>query len=110
MLRPVENGTVRVYPRSALLGRQFGGELIEYDGEADHVHLLISLNPTIQVSTFVNKLKPISSRLIRKEFSRELSRWYHKPVFWSCSYCVISCGGAPLSVLRQYINQQQAVE
>jgi putative transposase len=89
---------------------KWGGELIECNGEADHVHLLISLSPTVQVSTFVNNLKTVSSRLIRKEFGRELSRWYRKPVFWSRSYCVISCGGAPLSVLRQYIEQQQAVE
>jgi putative transposase len=89
---------------------KWGGELIECNGEADHVHLLISLCPTVQVSTFVNNLKTVSSRLIRKEFGQELARWYRKPVFWSRSYCVISCGGAPLSVLRQYIEPQQAVE
>ncbi|MBI3330171.1 MAG: IS200/IS605 family transposase [Nitrospinae bacterium] len=89
---------------------KWGGELIECNGEADHVHLLISLSPTIQLSTFVNNLKTVSSRLIRKEFGRELARWYRKPVFWSRSYCVISCGGAPLSVLRQYIEQQHGAE
>jgi putative transposase len=50
---------------------KWGGELIEGNGEADHVHLLISLCPTVQVSTFVNNLKTVSSRLIRKEFGRE---------------------------------------
>lgn len=89
---------------------KWGGELIECNGEADHLHLLISLTPTVQLSTFVNNLKTVSSRLIRKEFGWELARWYRKPVFWSRSYCVISCGGAPLSVLRQYIEQQQAPE
>ena len=89
---------------------KWGGELIECNGDADHVHLLISLSPTVQVSTFVNNLKTVSSRLIRKEFGRELSRWYRTPVFWNRSYCVISCGGAPLSVLRQYIEQQQALQ
>ncbi len=89
---------------------KWSGELIECTGEADHVHLLISLRPTIQLSTFVNNLKTVSSRLIRKDFGRELSRWYRKPVFWSRSYCIISCGGAPLSVLRQYIEQQQGTE
>jgi len=89
---------------------KWGGELLECNGEADHVHLLLSLSPTVQLSTFVNNLKTVSSRLIRKEFGGELARWYRKPVFWSRSYCVISCGGAPLSVLRQYIEQQQALE
>lgn len=86
---------------------KWGGELIECNGEADHVHLLISLSPTVQLSTFVNNLKTVSSRLIRKDFGRELARWYRKPVFWSRSYCIISCDGAPLSVLRQYIEHQQ---
>lgn len=89
---------------------KWGGELIECNGEADHVHLLISVRPDIKLSTFINNLKTVSSRLIRKEFGGELSRWYHKPVFWNRSYCLISCGGAPLSVLRQYIEQQQEVE
>ncbi|MGH8056052.1 MAG: IS200/IS605 family transposase [Candidatus Entotheonellia bacterium] len=89
---------------------KWGGELIECNGEADHVHLLIAIRPDIKLSTFVNNLKTVSSRRIRKDFGRELSRWYRKPVFWSRSYCVISCGGAPLSVLRQYIEQQQGAE
>jgi putative transposase len=84
--------------------------LIESNGEADHVHLLISLSSTVYLSTFVNNLKTVSSRLIRKEFGRELTRWYHQPVFWSRSYCLISCGGAPPSVLRHYIKSQQALE
>jgi putative transposase len=58
----------------------------------------------------VNNLKTVSSRLIRKEFGHERARWYCQPAFWSHSDCVISCGGAPLSVLRQYIEPQQALE
>ena len=71
-------------------------ELLEFNGEADHVHLLLSLNPKVAPSVFVNNLK-------------ELKRYYwNKPVFWSRSYCIISCGGAPLSVIQQYIEQQEA--
>ena len=82
-------------------------ELLEFNGEKDHVHLLLSLNPKVQPSKFVNKLKTISSRLIRKQFAEELSRIYFKPVFWSRSYCLLTCGGAPLSVIKQYIEQQK---
>jgi putative transposase len=89
---------------------KWGGKLIECNGEADHMHLLISLPPTVQLSTFVNNLKTVSSRMIRKQFSYDLATWYRQPVFWSRSYCVISCGGAPLSVLRQYIERQGGVE
>lgn len=84
--------------------------LIECNGEADHVHLLIEVNPKVQPSKLVNNLKTVSSRLIRKEFSEKLARVYTKPVFWSRSYCLISCGGAPISVLKQYIEQQAEIQ
>jgi len=90
---------------AALLGK-WGGTLVECHGEADHMHLLIELPPTVLMSTCVNNLKTVSSRLLRKAYAQELARWYRKPVLWSRSYCVLSCGGAPLSVLRQYIEQQ----
>ena len=83
-------------------------ELLEFNGEADHVHLLLSLNPKVAPSVFVNNLKTVSSRLIRKDFAAELAKVYwKKPVFWSRSYCIITCGGAPLSVIKQYIEQQE---
>jgi putative transposase len=90
---------------TSLLGK-WGGTLMECNGEADHMHLLIELPPTVLLSTFVNNVKTVSSRLLRKTYARELARWYRQPVLWSRSYCVLSCGGAPLSVLRQYIEQQ----
>ena len=82
---------------------------MHHRGEADHVHLLLSLNPQVAPSVFVNNLKTVTSRYIRKEFGEELKQYYwNKPVFWSRSYCIISCGGAPLSVTQQYIEQQEA--
>jgi putative transposase len=85
---------------------KWGGTLLECDGEADHMHLLFEVPPTVQLSKCVNNLKTVSSRLLRKAYGPELARWYRQPVLWSRSYCVLSCGGAPLSVLRQYIEQQ----
>jgi len=83
-----------------------GCELLEFNGETDHVHLLIGSNPKIELSSMVNNLKTVSSRLIRKEFSEHLKPFFWKPFFWSRSYCIISCGGAPLSIIKQYIEQQ----
>jgi putative transposase len=83
---------------------------MEFNGEVDHVHLLIALPPNLDLSVFVNNLKTTSSRLIRKEFAAKMNRVYRKPVFWSRSYCIISCGGAPLSILKQYIEQQRSPE
>ena len=91
--------------------KKWEGELLEFNGESDHVHLLISVNPKVQPSKLVNNLKTVSSRLLRKEFGEHLNQVYRgKPIFWSRSYCIISCGGAPISVLKQYIQQQAEID
>lgn len=84
--------------------------LSEFNGEPDHVHLLVELAPDIAISRLVNILKTISSREIRKEFRPHVDKFYWKPVFWSGAYCVISAGGAPLSILRDYIEGQAGCE
>jgi putative transposase len=85
---------------------QWEVELIEFGGENDHIHLLLSLNPTIQPSKLVNSLKTVSSRLIRKEFPKQLEKYYWKPVLWSRAYCLLTAGGAPIDILREYIENQ----
>jgi putative transposase len=105
--RPCWSGSARSPRRGA---RDGGGKLLEVNGEPDHVHLLVSLPPNLDLSNFVNNLKTTSSRLLRKEFAEHLAPVYRKPVFWSRSYCIISCGGAPLSIIRQYIEQQERPE
>lgn len=85
-------------------------ELIEFGGESDHVHLLIDISPDIAPSRLVNTLKTISSRMIRKEFAEHINKFYWKPVFWTGAYCAISAGGAPLEVLKQYIQNQDEPE
>jgi putative transposase len=89
---------------------KWGGSLLECDGQADHVHLLLALPPNLELSRFVNNLKSTSSRLLRKEFAASLKKLYRKPVFWSRSYCIISFGGVPLAVLRQYVDQQGSAD
>ncbi len=84
--------------------------LLEFNGESDHVHMLLALNPKVQPSKLVNNLKTVTSRLIRKEFADHVKKHYWKPVFWSRSYCLLTVGGAPLSVLRQYIENQSEIE
>lgn len=84
----------------------FSAQLIEVDGEDDHVHLLLEYPPQVSVSTLVNSLKGVSSRMLRKE-SPDLRRRYWKGVLWSPSYFAASCGGAPISIVRQYIEQQK---
>ena len=81
-------------------------ELKEFGGEADHVHLLLSLHPNIMPSRLVNNLKTVTSRLLRKEFSSHLKKYYGKPVLWTRAYCLLSAGGAPLEVIKKYIENQ----
>lgn len=86
-------------------------EVLEFNGEADHVHLLLALTPKVVPSAFVNNLKTVTSRLLRKEFAEHLRKYYgSQPVFWSRSYCILTVGGAPLTVLKQYIEQQERPE
>ncbi len=89
--------------------KDFDAELIEFNGERDQVHLLINYPPKVALSALVNSLKGVSSRLLRKEFG-DFHPWLkRRGVLWSPSYFAASCGGAPIEILRQYIEQQQAV-
>lgn len=81
-------------------------ELTEFSGESDHVHLLIEINPKVQISAFANNLKTVSSRLIRKEFPERVNEFYNKAVFWKIGYCVVSTGGTSIEVVKRYINAQ----
>jgi putative transposase len=81
-------------------------ELLEFGGEADHVHLLMSLHPNIMPSKFINSLKTVTSRLLRKEFSEHFRKFYWKPVLWTRAYCLISTGGATIETIRKYIENQ----
>lgn len=81
-------------------------KLIEFNGEEDHIHLLFQYYPQMELAKFVNNIKSVSSRRIRSEFSEHVNSFYWKDVLWNESYFIASCGGVTVSVLRQYIEQQ----
>ena len=83
-------------------------EIIEINGEADHIHILFEAPPQVQLSKLINNFKTVSSRYIRKEFSEHLSKFYWKPYFWSQSYLIISTGGTTIEVIKKYIEEQNA--
>jgi putative transposase len=87
--------------------RDFESTLVEFEGEGDHVHLLIEYPPKVAVSKLVNSLKGVSSRLIRKQNYPTIQKALWGGNLWSPSYFAGACGGAPLSIIRQYIEQQQ---
>jgi putative transposase len=85
----------------------FEAELVEFDGEDDHVHLLVNYPPKVAVSKLVNSLKGVSSYLIRKKNYPSVQNKLWGSALWSPSYFAGSCGGAPIEVIRKYIEQQQ---
>ncbi|OOC53690.1 MULTISPECIES: IS200/IS605 family transposase [Nocardiopsis] len=85
----------------------FEVELVEFNGEDDHVHLLVRYPPKVQLSKLVNSLKGVSSRRLRQEHEEHVGRYLWGGRFWSGSYFAGSCDGAPLTVVREYVEQQQ---
>lgn len=81
----------------------FGAVLAECNGEDDHVHLLVEYPPKVPVSALVNSLKGVSARRLRQRYRVRT----HREHLWSPSYFAASCGGAPLSIVRQYVEQQR---
>lgn len=76
-----------------------------WNHDKDHVHILFSSHPKTELTKFINAYKSASSRLIKKEFPQIKSLLW-KDFFWSRSFCLISVGGAPIEILKQYIESQ----
>jgi putative transposase len=85
----------------------FGAVLLQCDGEDDHVHLRVEYPATIQLSRLVNSLKGVSSRILRKENYPEVTQKLWGGHLWSPSYFAASCGGAPLEIIKSYIDNQR---
>jgi len=86
--------------------RKWDCDLMEFSGEADHVHLLVDAHPALEVARLVGNLKTVSARRIRSEYTEHLKSYFWKPYFWSRSYCVVSAGGASLETLKAYLENQ----
>ena len=84
----------------------FEAVLVEFDGEHDHVHLLVNYPPKVAISSLVNSLKGASSRILRSKHP-EIKNKLWDNALWSPSYFAASCGGAPISIIKQYIESQQ---
>jgi putative transposase len=85
----------------------FEAEPVEFDGEDDHVHLLVNYPPKVSISAMVNSLKGVSSRMIRRKNYPTIQKKLWGGALWSPSYFAGSCGGASIAILRQYIEQQR---
>ena len=79
--------------------------LMEGNHDQDHVHVLMKTHPNTNISKFLNAYKSASSRLIKKEFPI-IRKTLWKEYFWSRSYCLLTTGGAPIEIIKTYIEKQ----
>ena len=79
--------------------------LMEWNHDEDHVHILFKAHPNSELSKFINAYKSASSRLLKKEYPAVRKKLW-KEYFWSRSYCLLTTGGAPIEVIKQYIESQ----
>jgi len=77
----------------------------EWNHDKDHIHVLFKGNPNTEISKFINAYKSASSRLIKKEYP-QIRKQLWKEYFWSRSFCLLTSGGAPIEVIKKYIEQQ----
>ncbi|WP_369637667.1 IS200/IS605 family transposase [Nocardia sp. JMUB6875] len=85
----------------------FGAELHEFNGGTDHVHLVLHYAPQVKLSTLAGSLKGVSARRLRQEYPEHIRKYLRGNHFWSPSYFAGSCGGAPLTVIEEYIESQK---
>lgn len=88
--------------------RRYGATLDAFETDRDHAHLLVTYPPKVALSILVMSLKTISSMRVRAHHWPEISNALWGKHFWSPSYAVVSCGGAPLETIKQYIDNQQS--
>lgn len=87
------------------IGLSYNITLEEWNHDNDHVHIMFRAHPNTEISKFINAYKSASSRLIKKDFP-EVKRKLWKEMFWSRSYCLLTTGGAPIEIIRKYIESQ----
>ena len=85
----------------------FETKLAEFNGDTDHVHLLVHYPPKVSPSRLVGSLKGASARRLRQEFPGHIRKYLWGDHFWSPSYFAASCGGAPQSIIKEYIENQR---
>lgn len=89
----------------AYIAPNYNIALQEWNQDKDHVHILFKAQPNSQLSKFINAYKSASSRLVKKEYPTiKKSLW--KEYFWSRSFCLLTSGGAPIEVVKRYIESQ----
>jgi putative transposase len=85
-------------------------EVVDFNGESDHVHLIFRYTPQTELPKFINNVKTVTSRYLRKEFAIRINQFYKKDVLWNGSYFIASCGGVTVETLKKYVESQNKPE
>ena len=87
------------------IGKSYNITLEEWNHDVDHIHIMFKAHPNSELSKFINAYKSASSRLIKKDFPAVRQKLW-KEMFWSKSFCLLTTGGAPINVIKKYIESQ----
>ena len=97
--------SVRLKEIFKYIAPKYNVDIQEWNHDKDHVHILFKAQPNSELSKFINAYKSASSRLIKKEYPT-LKKALWKEYFWSRSFCLLTTGGAPIEVVKRYIESQ----
>ena len=105
--RKVFDDSISNYARTIFekIAPSYNISLLEWNHDVDHVHIMFKAQPNSELSKFINAYKSASSRLIKKDYP-EIREKLWKEYFWSQSFCLLTTGGAPIEVIRKYIETQ----
>lgn len=87
------------------IAKNYNITLLEWNHDSDHIHILFKAHPNSELSKFINAYKSASSRLLKNEFPAIRKKLW-KEYFWSRSYCLLTTGGAPIEIIKKYIESQ----
>ena len=87
------------------IGKSYNITLEEWNHDVDNIHIMFKAHPNSELSKFINAYKSSSSRLIKKDFPAVRQKLW-KEMFWSKSFCLLTTGGAPINVIKKYIESQ----
>lgn len=93
-----------------LTGQRHFVRLNEFNGEPDHIHALVTASPSTQMSKFIGEFKGGSSYEILRKYPDLKNQIGRDGVFWSPSYCLLTTGGAPIDIIKKYIQSQDGFD
>ena len=105
---PILEGKIKesVYTTIQNICDEKGYNILEMNGEPDHVHILLETGTDMKPQEFINIIKTKTARFTRRDYGEQLKKWYWKPLFWSDSYFISTVGVNTLDVVKQYIQNQ----